>query len=100
MNDSDTKLDELQSLTIKDFDLSVPESNPDSLEYLIDWLTNEIAQLIDRDFNKLLNMLYRIDVNEQKAKKAFADAYPAREIAILIIEREKQKVETRAKYKH
>jgi hypothetical protein len=89
----------IQALAIKDFGLTMPDSTAPSPEYLIDWLSKEIGFLIDRDFNTFLNMLYRIDVNEQKVKKAFSEPETARQIALLIIEREKQKVESRAKYK-
>lgn len=89
----------IQELTVKDFGLTKPDSKTDSTEHLIEWLSVEIGLLIDRDFNAFLNMLYRIDVNERKVKEAFAGTDPARHVALLIIEREKQKVETRAKYK-
>ena len=62
------------------------------------WLTGEIRILLDLDFNRLMNILYRIDVSEEKVKKAFAEDDPAFSIAGLIIERELKKVETRSKY--
>jgi hypothetical protein len=51
---------------------------------------------------KLLNILYRIDVNEPKVKAAFAQNNPkliAPTIAQLILDRELQKAESRRKYK-
>jgi len=89
---SDIQPEVIQTMAVKDFALTAPKSPAESLEYLIDWLATEIGYLIDRDFNTFLNMLYRIDVNEQKVKKAFSEPDPARQIALLIIEREKQKV--------
>jgi len=96
---ADIQTDIIQALAVKDFGLQAPESTTNSIEDLIDWLAIEIGYLIDRDFNSFLNMLYRIDVNERKVKEAFAETDPIRQIAILIIEREQQKVESRAKYK-
>lgn len=65
-------------------------------------LSRYLNDLIDHDFNKLINILYRVDVSEQKVREAIAknDAqHPAGSIlARLLIEREIQKIELRAKY--
>lgn len=60
-----------------------------------------VQHLISNDFNGLINTLYRIDVSEQKLKKALAKTSedPAALISQMIIERELQKVETRRKYR-
>ncbi len=71
----------------------------DSHEKLVQWLAGEIQALLDHDFEKLLNMLYRIDVSEQKAGRALSADVPAIRLAELVIERELQKVATRKKYK-
>jgi hypothetical protein len=64
------------------------------------WLIAVIQHLIDQDFGHLVNLLYKIDVSEMKAKAAFADHDdPAAKLADLIIERELKKVETRKKYR-
>ena len=93
-------LELIQTLAIKDFGLSVETgmeiSNIDKLK---EWLAHEIQLLIDHDFQHFLNMLYRIDIDEQKAKEAFIDADPSMRLAELVIERELQKVESRKKYK-
>lgn len=88
-----------QKLIIKD--LSIDEGGPifskmDQLQY---WLAGEIALLMDRDMQRLLNILYRIDVSEDKVKLAFISDEPAFQVAGLIIERELLKVETRKKYR-
>lgn len=56
-----------------------------------------VYDLIQRDFNKLLNILYRIDVDEKKLKFAlFESTSPAAEtITDLIIERQLQKLKFR-----
>jgi len=86
-----------QKLLIKDLNIEDPGLAISNLEKLQNWLAEEIAYMMDRDFQKLLNILYRIDVSEDKVKQAFADENPAHKLAILIIDRELKKVETRKK---
>lgn len=59
----------------------------------IEQLAEAIDYLIDKDFNKLLLILYRIDINEERLKQALASANkPAAEIiAQMILERQNQK---------
>lgn len=60
-----------------------------------------IAHLIDTDYYKLTNILYKIDVDEMKLKKALLESeQPISEtIADLIIERQQQKIKFREMYK-
>ena len=60
-----------------------------------------INELINKDFHSLIQLLYRIDVNEKKIrvyleKNSHKDA--ASVLANLIIERQLQKIESRKKY--
>ena len=61
-----------------------------------------INELIDKDFNKLVNLLYRIDISEQKLKIALQNEdktiSSSKTIAKLIIERQLQKLEFRKKF--
>ena len=61
-----------------------------------------INELIDKDFNKLVNLLYRIDISEQKLKIALQNEdktiSSGKTIAKLIIERQLQKLEFRKKF--
>lgn len=60
-----------------------------------------IKDLLEHDFTKLTNMIYRHDVNEAKFNLALGQPslpLQARAIAQLVIERELQKIETRKKY--
>jgi len=71
-------------------------------EVLLQRLTDEIQYLIDFDLDKLWSVLYRIDVSEQKVKDVLATtpfAQHAQGIALLIIERQQQKIITRKQYK-
>jgi len=64
-------------------------------------LTSFINNLLDSDIEGLLSLLYRIDVSEQKVKTILATADQgemAKKIAVLIIERQIQKIITRTKY--
>lgn len=64
-------------------------------------LVELIHELIESDFNRLLTLLYQIDVSEVKIRKALAEKekMAGEVIADLIIERQKEKVEMRKKYK-
>ena len=59
-----------------------------------------VEDLMAKDFNRLINILYRIDVPEEKLKEALAlsNDNPASVITKMILERELQKVATRKKY--
>lgn len=62
-----------------------------------------INHLIQKDFEKLVSILYRVDVNEKKLKtllKASPGTDAAVLIADLILERELQKIKTRNTYKN
>lgn len=91
-----------QSLIKKD--LALDEELPAqaaSLEDLKKQLIPVINYLLDRDLNRLLTALYRIDVSEAKVKHILAAGDPenmAGKIADMVIERELLKVETRRKY--
>lgn len=80
---------------------------PEVLEkYSAEDLENNLAvfinELIDKDFNKLVNLLYRIDISEQKLKIVLQNEdktiSSGKTIAELIIERQLQKLEFRKKF--
>ena len=72
-----------------------------SLDDLQLQLSEYINYLIKKDFQKLVFLLYRIDVSEQKLKQLLQQ-YPQQEagkiIAGLIIERQSQKIISRKKF--
>jgi len=86
-------------------DLALDEELPDSVsgvDELRAQLIPVINTLLNRDMNRLLTALYRIDVSEKKVKEILTTGAPeeiAPGIADLIIQRESQKVITRQKYK-
>jgi hypothetical protein len=65
-------------------------------------LVERIIQLLNTNPERLMAILYRIDVNEARVNHIFAHALPPdipEEIADLVIERQLAKAETRARYK-
>jgi len=95
---------EALQLIQRDLDLprnEINKQNSPGMEELKSYLANAISELLDKDFNKLLNALYRIDVSEQKVTKILHEAPQkelAAELAAIVIDRQLQKVETRRKY--
>lgn len=72
-----------------------------SLEELHLHLSAYINQLIQTDFEKLIALLYRIDVSEQKLKQLLM-LHPKEDtgkiIAALIIERQVEKIKSRQQF--
>ena len=75
-------------------------------EYRLDSLKKElrrvIAYLLEKDFEKLINAMYRIDIDEEKVRYALSgvdEREPVDVIVDLVVERELQKAELRLKYK-
>ncbi len=87
-------------LVNKDFAAAIPPAAIKTREDFHQALAGVVQHLLDHDFERLLNALYRIDVSEEKVKQAMAsEANVAGQIAGLIIAREMQKVVTREKYR-
>lgn len=79
-----------------------PEPEPTSFGDQRLLLIKAVDDLIHHDFNKLLNILYRIDVDEHKLRHAlFESVLPTAEtIADLIIDRQQQKIRFREMYRN
>ena len=72
-----------------------------SFEILKEKLSAHINHLIQADFEKLVSILYRIDVNEHKLKNMLMENNgedAGKIIADLIIERQVQKIKFRRQY--
>jgi len=66
-------------------------------------LTSVIGYMLEYQFEKLCNVMYRLDVPEKKFRKVMKENAPddiAPGIAELVIEREIQKIRTRILYKN
>jgi len=79
---------------------STSSSSEEKFQLLADYLDH----LASYDFNKLLSILYRVDVSEEKAKQALAnkkdDECNGSVLAKLLIEREIEKIKWREKYRN
>lgn len=88
------------SLLAKDFTLPEIKEVFDE-EKAIEFLSKAISQLLDRDFERLLQICYRIDLGENRLKKILHEAKPdqiASDLARALWERQKRKVEIRRRY--
>lgn len=77
------------------------ELKPENSEALFkEKLAAYIHQLINNDFQKLISILYRLDVSEKKLKQLLAEqnADAGFVIANAIIERQKEKMASRKKF--
>lgn len=102
-NKSNDQALELSESIIQDFHLDsdnelVSIRHMDDLRHKLEKI---VAYLLDNDFERLLNAMYRLDIDEEKFKKAVSGTDGkniSREIAELIVSREIQKLKTRIKY--
>jgi len=94
----------LSELIIQDFNLDAKQGllEVGHLDELREKLEKIVAYLLDNDFERLLNAMYRLDINEDKFKIALSGMGTkviSEEITDLIISREIQKLKTRMKYR-
>ncbi|QNA44397.1 hypothetical protein [Lacibacter sediminis] len=83
-------------------ELSLKLSEKLAMNELEQQLTDHINHLINTDFEKLIYYLYRIDVHEAKMKQLLAQQggeNAAQLIARLIIDRQLQKIKSRAEHR-
>lgn len=82
-----------------DWPLLVPEKCTE--EQLLNVLSVEINRLINQDFSRLIAILYRIDISEQKLKNLLVEnkgSDAGRIIAWMILERQKEKQRLRQRF--
>lgn len=77
--------------------LSLKEGN--SINDLRYQLSQIISYLLDHDIQKLINIMYRVDIDERKFKEALISQNVADSVANLVLERFIKKAELRLKYK-
>jgi hypothetical protein len=90
---------ELKSALENDFALQLHDAATlDDVRYL---LARAVNDMIVHDFERLLGLLYRVDIDERKLKQVTAEN-PGKDagllIAQLIIERQQEKMEARKKH--
>lgn len=97
MNQNASQEEHLEELlmSLKFMDV-IPSHGSPVFSNMLDILAQHINELIESDFNMLLSILYRIDVDENKIrselKKTGENKTAGHIIALLIIERQKEKL--------
>src|SRR6478752_9521214 len=83
-------------------ELTIDLSPNISTEELVREIAIEVNHLIDKNFQKLIGILYRMDVSEPKLRNLLAN-HPQADagiiIAQLMIERQLQKIQTRKQFR-
>ena len=83
---------EIVQIVNQSFDLETTESN------FVNFLTDKINYLIIHDFNKLIYILYRADINETKLNNLLAENKKedaGKIIAALFIQRQLEKIKSK-----
>ena len=80
-------------------DMELP--NALSLEELRERLATQLNSLANTDFNKLINLLYRLDIDEMKLRKKLSENSgldAGNIIAEMVLKRQGEKFESRKKF--
>lgn len=90
----------ITNLQITQEETTLEKSKSGQFKVVVDFIND----LIQNDFNRLLSILYRVDISEEKLKLKLAEhkdrKIPSAEIiANLLIEREEEKITSRKKYR-
>ena len=107
MDNAKSEVTAVTKVIAKDFQVGddtslIPAADVLNFEELKKYLTEKIAFLLENKYDTLVNILYKIDVNEVKLAELFSgkntESIPEK-LAELIIERQIQKVRFRQLYK-
>jgi hypothetical protein len=93
------KDDELVTIINHDLDLAIPVTSDDTELHAL--LAEHINHLVQKDFQRLINLLYRLDISETRLRTLLEQAtdHDAGDIiASLIIERQLQKIKSRREF--
>lgn len=107
---NDLNKDDIKSLQkfvskdfIKDDETSlIPNHDFEELEEFKRYLIDKLTDLLNNNFNLLVNILYRIDISEQKLVELFGGRNReniSEKLAEMIIERQIQKINFRKQYR-
>jgi hypothetical protein len=97
----------IQKFVTKDFIKNeysslIPNNDFERLEEFRKYLTEKMKDLLDKNYDLLINTLYRIDINEKKLAELFSsknkESIPQK-LADLIIERQIEKINFRKRYR-
>lgn len=93
--------DEIKKLISREMEIAItePAASLDDLRIL---LAEKFNELIKKDFNGLIQLLYRIDISEEKLKQTLKENKGKNSgelLAEMTIERQLQKIQSRQQYK-
>jgi hypothetical protein len=83
------------------FGAEVPDA-PLTLDEVHRYVETQVRTLLDRHPERLMHVLYRVDVDERAVLRAMRTSPPgalARDLADLLLKRQLQKLETRRRYR-
>jgi hypothetical protein len=97
----------IQKFVTKDFIKNeysslIPNNDFERLEEFRKYLTEKMKDLLDKNYNLLINTLYRIDISEKKLAELFSlknKESISQKLADLIIERQIEKINFRKRYR-
>lgn len=85
-----------------DYSSLIPNNDFERLEEFRKYLTEKMKDMLDNNYNLLINTLYRIDISEKKLSELFSsrnkESIPEK-LADLIIERQVEKINFRKRYR-
>ena len=85
-----------------DYSSLIPNNDFERLEEFRKYLTEKMRDMLDKNYNLLINTLYRIDISEKKVSELFSsknkELIPEK-LADLIIERQIEKINFRKLYR-
>ena len=95
---------ELKNLIVRDLDLQKGEDLliQENQDEILEKLTEIINILLVKDYHRLVNAMYRLDIDEKLFRDAISGMHSphvAARLAELVLNREKQKIKMRQKYK-
>jgi len=107
MNEDTINITEVAEVIAKDFQIAdseslIPVNEIENLDKFKEYLTDRLTYLFENKHDALINILYRIDVNEEKLAKLFSETnrtFIPDALADLIIERQLQKIKIRQQYR-
>ena len=102
--DEQAEAQELKDLIVRDLELHNEENllTEENQDKILEKLTQIIKILLVKDYHRLVNAMYRLDINEKLFREAISGMHSpnvASRLAELVLNREKEKIETRKKYK-
>ena len=77
----------------------LPPDTPPTREALEAWLASQVHRLLTEDPERLINLLYRLDVSEEIADAAMESDAPAQALASAFVDRELKRLEFRRRYR-